>query len=89
MKRNYNKLSRAWASNYLSSAQIDLLSVSGVLRRFVTEEQSRRSRFNLGRSGEVPRLNNEDFEALRKASIKLDKTVLGTLSDLQDDYFNK
>lgn len=89
MKRKYNKLSRAWASNYLSNAIIDLMSVSLVLRDFISDEQIRRSRFNLGRDTEAPRLNNKDFEALRKASVKLDKAVLGKLSDLQDDYFNK
>ncbi len=89
MNRKYNKLSRAWAANYLASAILDLMNVSLVLRDFVSDEQLRRSNFNLGRDAEAPRLNNKDFEALRKASIKLDKAVLGTLSDLQDDYFNK
>lgn len=89
MKHKYNKLSRAWASNYLSNAIFDLMSVSLVLRDFISDEQIRRSSFNLGRDAEAPRLNNKEFEALRKASVKLDKAVLGTLSDLQDDYFNK
>ena len=89
IKHENNKLSRAWASNYLSNAIIDLMSVSLVLRDFVSEEQLRRSNFNLGRDAEAPRLNNKDFEALRKAQIKLDKVTLGTLSDLQSDYFFK